>query len=111
MIIKKYLKEAVILALQIVVFVLEPLYVMKTSGDGFAIIFMISIYTIILGFLMGILSKNKIKYYYPIFVGVTFIPIVFVVLNSSALIYCLIYPVLSFIGLVIGETLQKALNK
>ena len=60
---------------------------------------------------MGSLSKEKIKYLYPIVIAVLFIPSVFIYYNESALIHSLWYLVISIIGLLIGTIISKIKNK
>lgn len=106
---KKYLKEIIILILQLIVFYLLPL----TAGpaDTMGLIVLIILSTFILSFLLGIISKEKIKYLYPIVISILFIPTVFIYYNDTALIHILWYLIDSYIGLIIGSILNTIINK
>lgn len=64
--------------------------------------------TFILSALIASLSKEKLKYFYPIII---FIPSGFIYYNDSALIHILWYFVDSSIGLLIGIIIYKITNK
>ena len=106
---KKYLKEIIILIIQLIVFYLLPL----TAGpaDTMGLIVLIILSTFILSFILGIISKEKIKYLYPIIISIIFIPTVFIYYNDTALIYILWYLVDSYIGLLIGSIIRFIINK
>ena len=106
---KKYLKEIIILIIQLIVFYLLPL----TAGpaDTMGLIVLIILSTFILSFISGIISKEKIKYLYPIIISIIFIPTVFIYYNDTALIYILWYLVDSYIGLLIGSIIRFIINK
>ena len=106
---KKYLKEIIILIIQLIVFYLLPL----TAGpaDTMGLIVLIILCTFILSFILGIISKEKTKYLYPIIISIIFIPTVFIYYNDTALIYILWYLVDSYIGLLIGSIIRFIINK
>ena len=106
---KKYLKEIIILIIQLIVFYLLPL----TAGpaDTMGLIVLIILCTFILSFILGIISKEKIKYLYPIIISIIFIPTVFIYYNDTALIYILWYLTDSYIGLLIGSSIRFIINK
>lgn len=106
---KKYLTEIIILVIQLIVFYLLPL----TAGpaDTMGLIVLIILSTFILSFILGIISKEKIKYLYPIIISIIFIPTVFIYYNDTALIYILWYLVDSYIGLLIGSIIRFIINK
>ena len=106
---KKYLKEIIILVIQLIVFYLLPL----TAGpaDTMGLIVLIILSTFILSLILGIISKEKIKYLYPIIISILFIPTVFIYYNDTALIYILRYLVDSYIGLLIGSLIRLIFNK
>ena len=106
---KKYLKEIVICLLQLFVFLLLP----KMMGNigALGMVFLLLIITFILSTTMGIISKNKIKYVYPIFTALTFIPTIWIYYNESALIHSLWYLVISSVGLIIGIIVNKLFNR
>ena len=106
---KKYLKEIIILIIQLIVFYLLPL----TAGpaDTMGLIVLIILSTFILSLILGIISKEKTKYLYPIIISIIFIPTVFIYYNDTALIYILWYLVDSYIGLLIGSSIRFIINK
>ena len=101
---KKYLKEIVILFIQIFMFYIFPLFMYLFEPIGMVILILFT--TIILSMLLAIISKNKIKYLYPIVISILFIPSVFIFYNESALIHCIWYLVVSISGLLIGSIIK-----
>ncbi len=97
---KKYWKELIILTLQLLMFYVSPLA--AGPADAIGMVLLIVIATFILAMAMGIMSKEKIKYLYPIFTSVLFIPSVFIYYNESALVHSVWYLVISSIGLSMG---------
>ncbi len=106
---KDYLKEIIICLLQALVFYLLP----KMMGNigALGMFFLLLLITFILSIIIVNISNNKIKYSYPIFVSLLFIPTIWVYYNESALIHSLWYLVVSGIGLIIGITINKILKK
>jgi len=106
---KNYLKEIIICLLQVLVFYLLP----KMMGNigALGMVFLLLLITFILSIIIASISNNKIKYGYPIFVSLLFIPTIWVYYNESALIHSLWYLVISGIGLIIGITINKILKK
>lgn len=102
---KKYIKEIIILILQLFMFYIFPLFAGPTDAMG--MVFLIWLSTIILGMLINIFSNKKIKYSYPIVIALLFIPSVFIYYNESALIHSLWYLISSSIGLFIGFVVRK----
>ena len=106
---KKYLKEIIILIIQIFMFYIFPLFAGPTDAMG--MVFLILVTTFILSIILASISKEKTKYLYPILVSIIFIPSVFIHYNSSALIHSLWYLVTSIIGMLIGTTINKLVKK
>ena len=102
---KKNIKEIIIGILQLLLFYVLPLFAGPTDAMG--MVFLIIVGTFILSLLIGILSNNKIKYFYSII----FIPSVFIYYNESALIHSVWYLVVANIGLFIGSSICKSLNR
>lgn len=94
---KKYIKEIIILALQLLLFYVFPLSAGPTDAMG--MVFLIICGTFLLSVLMGILSDSDIKYLYPGVVAITFIPSVFIYYNETALIHAVWYLFVSAYGL------------
>lgn len=106
---KKYLKEIIIFLLQLFMFYVFPLFAGPTDGMGMVLLIIIT--TFILSILIGILSKEKIKYLYSIIIAILFIPSVFIYYNESALIHSIWYLIIATIGLIIGILINKIFNK
>ena len=105
----RYIKEIIILLIQMLMFYIFPLSAGPTDMMGMVVLIILSVF--ILSILMGSLSKEKIKYLYPIVIAVLFIPSVFIYYNESALIHSSWYLVISIIGLFIGTIISKIKNK
>lgn len=102
---KKYIKELIIILIQICVFYIEPLFAGTTDMIG--MVLLIIIVTLILSIIMGICSNNKIKYVYPIIVAILFIPSIYIYYNESALIHSIWYLIDSSIGIFVGTLIKK----
>ncbi|MBE6787195.1 MAG: hypothetical protein E7537_02480 [Ruminococcaceae bacterium] len=98
---KKYLKEIIITAFQLFMFYIFPLFAGPTDAMG--MVFLIILATFILSFALGILSKTNLKFLYPFFISLLFIPSVFIYYNESALIHAVWYLVISVLGLCFGS--------
>ncbi len=101
---KKYFKEIAVLIAQMLMFYVFPLAAGPTDTMG--MVFLMIVITFVLAIIMGSVSKKKVKYLYPLFVSVLFIPSVFIYYNESALIHSIWYLVVSLVGLLIGALMQ-----
>jgi len=99
----KYKKEFIILLLQLFMFYIFPLFAGPTDAMG--MVFLIWLSTIILAILIASISKERIKYLYPIIISILFIPSVFIYYNKSALIHSLWYFISSSVGILIGKVI------
>ena len=106
---KKYLKEIIILLIQLFMFYIFPLFAGPTDAMG--MVLLILIVTFILSIIIASVSNEKFKYFYPIVISVLFIPSVFIYYNDSALIHAVWYLVDSSVGLLIGTSIYKITNK
>lgn len=106
---KKYIKEIIISVLQLLLFYILPIFAGPTDEMG--MVFLIIIGTFILSLLIGILSNNKIKYFYSILTAIIFVPSVFIYYNESALIHAIWYLAVASVGLFIGCLINKLLNR
>ena len=97
---KRYLKEIIILTLQVLMFYILPLFAGPTDMMG--LVFLLILFTFLSSIAMGTVSNCKIKYLYPPVISVAFIPSVFIYYNSSALIHAVWYLVVSIVGLLVG---------
>lgn len=106
---KKYIKEIIILILQLFAFYIIPLFAGPTDAMG--MVFLIIISTLVLSFVLGIISENSLKFLYPIVTAVAFVPSVFIYYNQTALIHSVWYLVVSAVGLAVGTIINIIFNK
>ena len=106
---KRFIKEIVILLIQLFMFYIFPLFAGPTDAMG--MVFLIWLSVLILSTIIASISKEKIKYLYPIIIAILFIPSVFIYYNESALIHSIWYLVVSYFGLSIGTIIYIIINK
>ncbi|MBQ2946959.1 MAG: hypothetical protein IJE04_03820 [Bacilli bacterium] len=102
---KRHLKELVILFIQLFLFYIFPLFMNLYGPIGIVLIILSS--TFVLSITIAIISKENIKYLYPIVSSISFLPSVFIYYNESALIHCLWYLFISSIGILIGSIIYQ----
>ena len=107
LIMKKYLKEILILLIQLFMFYVFPLFAGPTDVMGMIVLLILA--TLLLSILIGSISNLKVKYLYPI--AITFVPSVFIYYNETALIHSLWYLAVSSFGLIIGMVIHKLILK
>ena len=101
----KYIKELIILLIQLSIFYIEP--ILGINDNPMGMITFILLITFILSIILGIISDKKIRFLYPIIISILFIPSVFIYYNDSALIHSLWYLIISFLGICIGVIIKK----
>lgn len=106
---KKYVKEIIILLIQLLIFYMLPLLAGPTDAMG--MVFLILLSTFVLSILIGGISNKKVKYLYPVVIAMLFIPSVFIYYNESAFIHSVWYFVVSTIGMLIGTIANKLIGK
>ena len=106
---KRYLKEIIILIFQLFMFYISPLFAGPTDTMGMVLLIILT--TLLLSIIIGSISKEKIKYLYPIIVAILFIPSIFIYYNESALIHSVWYLIVSSIGLLVGTIIYKVTHK
>ncbi len=106
---RKFVKEIIILLVQSAVFYLVPLFGMTDNPMG--MVLLIVLLTLGLSLILGAVSKEKIKYLYPVIISVLFIPSVFIYYNETALVHAIWYLVVSLVGVAIGTVINKAVRK
>lgn len=106
---KKFLKEIIILSIQLFIFYIFPLFAGPTDTMGMVMLIILA--TLLLSAIMGCISKEKIKYLYPLVVAIIFIPSIFIYYNESALVHSIWYLIVSVIGLTFGTIIYKLSNK
>ena len=105
---KRYIKELIILFFQLFIFYIFPLFAGPTDMIGLVLLILLA--TLVLSFVIAILSKSKLKYLYPIITALVFIPSVFIYYNESALIHAVWYLVISVFGFLSGTTIKAAIS-
>ena len=105
---KRFIKEIVILLAQLFMFYIFPVFAGPTDAMGMVILIILA--TLVLSIIIGSISKEKIKYLYPIIISILFIPSVFIYYNESALIHSVWYLVISGIGLIVGIIIYKLIH-
>jgi len=106
---KKYIKELIILIIQLFTFYICPLFAGPTDAMGMVLLIILA--TLILSIIIGSFSKEKIKYLYPIVISLLFIPSIFIYYNESAFIHSLWYLIVSTVGLLIGAIIRGGSKK
>lgn len=106
---KKYLKEIIVLLIQLFMFYIFPMFTGPTDAMG--MVFLILIVTLILSIIVSCISKEKYKYFYSVIISILFIPSVFIYYNDSAFIHIFWYFIDSSLGLLIGVIIYKIINR
>ena len=101
---RKCWKENVALLLQLLMYYVFPLFAGPTDAIGMVLLIILA--TVLLSFLLGVLSNRRVKFAYPAVIAILFLPSVFIYYNASALIHAVWYLVLSTIALLIGAGLR-----
>lgn len=105
---KKYTKELIIGILQLFMFYIFPLFAGPTDIMGMIVLILLA--TFLFSILMESISKEKVKYLYPLAVVALFIPSC-ILYNSFALIHSVWYMTVSAIGLFIGTGIKMIIKK
>lgn len=106
---KKYIKEIVVLVLQLLLFYVFPLSAGPTDAMG--MVFLIICGTLLLSAMIGVLSDSNIKYLYPGVTMLVFIPSVFIYYNETALVHAVWYLVISAVGMGTGSLIRFIVYK
>ena len=102
---KKNFKEIGIMLIQLFMFYVFPLFAGPTDTMGMILLILLS--AVLLSAVLGMISKNRIKYLYPAVIAVLFIPSVWIYYNESALIHAVWYLAAASIGLLSGSMFRK----
>lgn len=106
---KKFWKELIVILLQLLMFYISPLFAGPTDMMGMVLLIILA--TLLLAFIIGIVSNNKIKYLYPIITAIVFVPSVFIYYNESALVHSIWYLVVSGAGVLVGSCINLMVHK
>ena len=105
---KKYVKEIIILIIQLFMFYIFPLFTGPTDAIGMVLLIIMT--TFLLSIILGSISNNMAKFLYPIVISIVFIPSVFIYYNESALAHSLWYLIISSVGLLIGVVIYSIIK-
>ena len=105
----RYIKEIIILVIQMFMFYIFPLFMYLYEPIG--TVMMILMITFTLSVVLSVISKNKLKYLYPIIIAILFIPTVFIYYNESAFVHSIWYLVVSGVGLLVGIIANLIIRK
>ena len=100
----KIRKELWVMILQFIVFLGSPV-IAKLSGEVYGLLMvLLIIYPISVLVLSIAISwmESKLKYLYPLYVAIIFLPIAYIFLNNSAYVYSLVFAGISAFGIMIG---------
>ena len=100
----KIRKEIWIMIIQFIVF-LGAQIIARLSGEMYGSLFVVLIIYPISVLVLSIAiswTKGKLKYLYPLYVALIFLPMAYIFLNSSAYSYSLIFAGISVFSMLIG---------
>lgn len=100
----KIRKELWVMILQFIVFLGSPM-IAKLSGEVYGLLMvLLIIYPISVLALSIAISwmESKLKYLYPLYVAIIFLPIAYIFLNNSAYVYSVVFAGISAFGIMIG---------
>jgi len=104
-----YIKEIIVMLLQLFMFYVFPLFAGPTDAIGMVVLIILA--TLLLSAVIGLISDKKMKYLYPIITAILFVPSVFIYYNETALIHSVWYLVVSSVGMIIGAILRKLIYR
>lgn len=96
----RYVKEIIIVILQIFLFFKAPTMVFEEHKVQ--MIILVAALTVILSFIIGLISSEKMKFYYPLIVAILFIISIFTDYGLSSFLLALAYLGISTIGMLLG---------
>lgn len=100
-----YIKEIIVMVLQLFMFYVFPLFAGPTDAIGMVV--MIILATFLFSIVLGLISDKKMKYVYPVITAIVFVPSVFIYYNETAMIHSMWYLVVSSVGMIIGSVLRQ----
>ena len=100
----KIRKELLVMILQFIVFLSSPIIAKLYSEVYGLLMVLLIIYPVSVLALSIAVSwmESKLKYLYPLYVAIIFLPIVYIFLNNSAYLYSLVFAGISAFGIMIG---------
>jgi len=101
----QFKKKYGFILISVVVFYLLPLL---SNSTGSFIVLLVFVFPSIIGMaslFYGI--KNRLDFYFPLLVGILFIPSIFIYFNSPAWVYAIVYSLSSLFGVYIGGKIKS----
>ena len=102
---KRYRIECILLGLQICLFYIFPLSAGPTDAMG--MVFLIIVGTFLIACFLGMLSRLKWKWAWPVLAALLFLPTVPIYYNATAAVHAIWYLVISGVGLIFGWIMRK----
>jgi len=97
------------LVMTAVIFFILPMLEPDSKYFLFFMLLIIPGYCLIAGFVYGF--KNGIVWFYPVFISIIFLPLVFSMIYMKVVIYGCIYGCLSLMGMYLGNLFKKKKDK
>ena len=97
---KSYVKEIIILVVQLFMFYIFPLFAGPTDAIGMVVLIIFA--TLLLSVVMGFISNKKLRYLYPSVIAILFLPSVYIHYNETAFVHSIWYWVIATFGLLAG---------
>ncbi|WP_425539216.1 hypothetical protein [Microaceticoccus formicicus] len=98
---REFKKIVPYLVVNFIAFYLLPNLISDTGSGMFILLVIIPLTCVLTGIVLGM--KNTFKWYYPVLVGLLFIPSIYIYYNESALVYAPAYGILALIGSLLGK--------
>ena len=102
---KRFAKELLILALQLLLFYVLPLFAGPTDAIG--MVFLIILGTFTLALILGMICPSTVKWAFPPVAALLFLPTVPLYYNFSATIHATWYFAVAAAGLLVGSGLRR----
>lgn len=87
------------------IFYILPTLELNSRNFSFFMLLIIPAYCFVSAFIYGL--KNGNVWFYPIFMGIIFMPSIFLIIEVKALIYGCIYGAVALLGMYLGSLLKK----
>ena len=89
----------------LIAFYIVPMLIKDTGSGMFILLIVIPLITLITSLIYGL--RNTVDFIYPLIVAILFIPTLFIYYNISAWVYIIAHSLITFIGELLGKTLQR----
>ena len=106
---KRYIKELIILVLQMLLFYVLPLFAGPTDAMGMVVLIILG--TFLLALVMGTICPPGAKWAFPAAAALLFMPSIPLYYNFSAMVHAVWYFVVATAGLAVGSSLRWIAGK